>query len=122
MKMMSNTDSSLVTPFFLALAMALKLYIHIMRPKDPDKLFCNFHCFRFAAPHQCCGQRAFLSARQADEPGGVLFQVLKRSRTFALGGLTHLEPGNQLTEILISHARGTQKGQPHWFRSMLMRQ
>src|ERR1700692_3270133 len=101
---MGNTDSSLVTPLFLPLSMALKLYINIFLPKEPDKLFCNFHCFQFTATHQCCCQRAFIAARKANEPGRILFQVLKRSRPFALGGLAHLEPGNQLTEILISHA------------------
>src|SRR6201995_941405 len=101
---MRNTESSLVTPLFLPLAMALKFYIHILLPENPDKLFCNFHCFRFAAAHQCCCQRAFISTRQADKPGGILFQVLKHSRTLALGALAHFEPGNQLTEILIANA------------------
>ena len=101
---MSNTQCSLVTPLFLPLAMALKLYINILLPEDPDKLLCNFHCFLFATAHQGCSQRALIAARQANKPGRILFQVLKGSRPFTLGVLAHLEPGNQLTEILISQA------------------
>src|SRR5882757_5708288 len=108
---MSNTECSLVTPLFLPLAVALKFDIYILPSKEADKLFCNFHCFQFAAAHQGCCQRTFLSSSQADKPGRILFQVFESSCAFALGGLTHLEPGNQLTKILIPNARGTQQRQ-----------
>src|SRR5580704_929106 len=104
---MGNAGDSLVTPFFLTLAMALKFHIYIPLSEEPDKLLCNLHCFLFSPMHQCCRQRAFIPASQADQPGRILFQVLERSCTFALGGLAHFEPGNQLTEVLISSARGT---------------
>src|ERR1700746_843801 len=101
---MSNTECSLVTPLFLALAVTLKFDIHILPSKEAPKLFCKFPRFRFTAAHQGCCQRAFVSSSQANEPGRILFQIFERCCSFALGGLAHLEPGNQLTEILIPNA------------------
>ena len=102
---MRYANGSLVTPFFLSLAVTLKFDVNIFLPEESNQLFCNFDCFRLATMHQCRCHRTLIAAGQTDQAGRILFQVLERRCTFALGCLPHLEPGNQLTEVLVSGAR-----------------
>src|SRR5450755_1431351 len=70
--------------------------------------------------HQGCSYWAFVAAGPADQSGGKPFYVLERSRALAFGRFSHLEAGNQLTEILISSACGTQQGETRSFGKVTM--
>ena len=73
--------------------------------------------------HQRRRHWAFIAAGQADQPGSILFKILNRSRAFALGCLAHLEPRNELAEVLISHrAKHRAKGDARIPWNMAMRQ
>jgi hypothetical protein len=60
---------------------------------------------------ECCGERAFVAAGEADQSGGEFFQVVEGCSAFGLGGFAHLEAGDELAEILIADLRGAEQQQ-----------
>ena len=71
---MRDTNRSLIAPLFLALMMALKLDVDIIRPEDADQPFDRLAASFFTAAHQSSSQRAFVATGQANQARGVLLQ------------------------------------------------
>src|SRR5579883_1855844 len=70
-----NAECGLVAPLLLTEVVALEFDIDIFAAKDVDELLDDFSCGLFAAAHEARGQRAFVSAGEAYETGGILLQV-----------------------------------------------
>ena len=105
----------LVAPFLFTVFMALQLYEDILRAEQPYQFFGNRDGGRFSAVHQGGGHGPFIAARQADQPGSILCQIVEGRRTLAFGRLPHLEAGDQLAQILIAGARSAEQRQTRSF-------
>jgi hypothetical protein len=79
-----DAERRLIPPLLLALMVPLHFDVYAISTKDSDELLNSLPTALLAAGHERRRQRSFIASGQADQAGGVLLKVLKRSCTFAL--------------------------------------
>jgi len=96
-------DGGTVAGFFFAMEVALQFDVDILGAENADELIELVFGFVASALVQCCGERAFVAAGEADESFGVLFEFLRGDGAFAfLHAQLHF--GDQAAEILVAGA------------------
>src|SRR5581483_2158896 len=71
MKGLGKFQGRLVARFLIAMEVALQLDINILATKNSDQRIHGAACRFYAANGERCGQRSFLTTREANEPRGV---------------------------------------------------
>ena len=69
-----------------------------------------------------CGERAFVAAGEADEPGREFGEIVECGSALSLGCLAHLEARDELAEVLVAGLRGTEEQKARWLGGMLVGQ
>ncbi len=112
---LGDSDCRLIAPFLLTFTVTLDFDVNATSSESPYQLFDRLTACLFTPANKRSGQRAFVTTREADQPGGVFLQVVEGSCSFALDPLPHLEAGNELAKILVADPRLTQQRQSRGF-------
>jgi hypothetical protein len=88
---------------------ALELDVDVVATVEADELFEAGAGGGFASCCEGCGERAFVAACEAEEPFGILSEIVEGSSAFSFGGLAHFELRDELAEILVADARGAEE-------------
>jgi hypothetical protein len=72
-----DTDGSLVTPFFLALLVALQFDIDVPVTEDPRQPFDDLPACGLASAHKRRSQRPLVASRKTNQAGSILAQIVE---------------------------------------------
>jgi hypothetical protein len=98
-----KVDGEAVAGLFFAVKVALEFDINVLGAEDSDESIDLLPSFIDAALLQGCGERAFVTAGEADQSFGVFFKFLGRDCAFTfLGAQLHF--GDEAAEVLVAGA------------------
>src|SRR6185312_2186555 len=121
-KAFRDTNRSLVASFFRAIAVSLQLHVNVMAAEDVDELSHALPACGFSAGMQRGSEWTFFSAGQADEAAVKFSKIVQAGGSFRFARLAHLEPRDELAQVLVAGLRFAQQRQAHRIVRVLMRQ